>query len=322
MEEAALVALSLASAETAPTDIANDEPSQAEKRDPAPELSKTMDGAGRKTHEIGIPLDSDEDAVLKLLSAIKLQENLPATSPSRESNLRAPSKDEALAPIAKAAGRRRRSCISPLALLAALIVGFGVRAQFHEQRWPDAVPQLNVWMKTLVDQIVISESQGNPAAKNPYSSAVGLGQFVEGTWLDLVKRHRPDIAASLNEKQILELRKDPELSRFMTGRYVEQNTSILAKRGLPVTPGSLYLAHFAGPGGAAAILAAPENADAATVIANVDNRSGVTREKIVSGNPFMKNLTAKDLRNWADLKMQRLKFNASAGDEISAPRSN
>jgi hypothetical protein len=322
MEEAALVALSLASAETAPTDIANDEPSQAEKRDPAPELSKTMDGAGRKTHEIGIPLDSDEDAVLKLLSAIKLQENLPATSPSRESNLRAPSKDEALAPIAKAAGRRRRSCISPLALLAALIVGFGVRAQFHEQRWPDAVPQLNVWMKTLVDQIVISESQGNPAAKNPYSSAVGLGQFVEGTWLDLVKRHRPDIAASLNEKQILELRKDPELSRFMTGRYVEQNTSILAKRGLPVTPGSLYLAHFAGPGGAAAILAAPEDADAATVIANVDNRSGVTREKIVSGNPFMKNLTAKDLRNWADLKMQGLKFDASAGDEISAPRSN
>lgn len=322
MEEAALVALSLASAETAPTDIANDEPSQAEKTDPAPELSKTMDGAGRKTHEIGIPLDSDEDAVLKLLSAIKLQENLPAPSPSRESNLRAPSKDEALAPIAKAAAHRRRSCISPLALLAALIVGFGVRAQFHEQRWPDALPQLNVSMKTLVDQIVISESQGNPSAKNPYSSAVGLGQFVEGTWLDLVKRHRPDIAASLNEKQILELRKDPELSRFMTGRYVEQNTSILAKRGLPVTPGSLYLAHFAGPGGAAAILAAPENADAATVIANVDNRSGVTREKIVSGNPFMKNLTAKDLRNWADLKMQGLKFDASAGDEISAPRSN
>ena len=54
MEEAALVALSLASAETAPTDIANDEPSQAEKRHPARELSNTMEGAGRKTDEIGI----------------------------------------------------------------------------------------------------------------------------------------------------------------------------------------------------------------------------------------------------------------------------
>ncbi|HYA79304.1 MAG TPA: transglycosylase SLT domain-containing protein [Methylocystis sp.] len=184
----------------------------------------------------------------------------------------------------------------------------------------DAPTQWNV--KTFVDQIVLSESQGNPAAKNLNSSAMGLGQFVDGTWLDLVKRHRPDIAASRNEKQILELREDPELSRFMTGRYVEQNMSMLAKRGLPVTPASLYLAHFAGPGGAAAILAAPENADAATVIANVDRRPGVTREKIVSGNPFMKNFTAKDLRNWADLKMQRLKFNASAGDEKSAPRTN
>jgi Transglycosylase SLT domain len=203
-----------------------------------------------------------------------------------------------------------------------VIAGFGVRALFHEQRWLDAPTQSNVSMKTLVDQIIISESQGNPAAKNLYSSAMGLGQFVEGTWLDLVKRHRPDIAATLNEKQILELRDDPELSRFMTGRYVQQNTSILTKRGLPVTPGSLYLAHFAGPAGAAAILAAPENADAATVIANVDHRPGVTREKIVSGNPFMKNFTAKDLRNWADLKMQRLKFNASASDDKSTPRSD
>ena len=309
-------------AESAPTDIANREPSQAEAKDPAPEPSKTMEGVDRKAVEIRITLDSDEDAALKLLSAIKLQENLLATSPSRELNLRAPSKDEALAPIAKTAGRRRRSCISPLALLAVLIVGFGVRAQFHEQRWPDAPPQSNASMKTLVDQIVKSESQGNPAAKNPYSSAVGLGQFVEGTWLDLVKTHRPDIAASLTEKQILELREDSELSRFMTGRYVEQNTSILAKRGLPATPASLYLAHFAGPGGAAAILAAPENADAATVIANADHRPGITREKIVSGNPFMRNFTAKDLRNWADLKMQSLNFNASAGEEKSASQSN
>jgi hypothetical protein len=309
-------------AESAPTDIANREPSQAEEKDPAPELSKTMEGVDRKAVEIRITLDSDEDGVLKILSAIILQENFPVPSPLRELNLRAPSKEEALAPIAKTAGRRRRSCVSPLALLAVLIVGFGVRAQFHEQRWPDAPPQSNASMKTLVEQIVKNESQGNPAAKNPYSSAVGLGQFVEGTWLDLVKRHRPDIAASLTEKQILELREDSELSRFMTGRYVEQNTSILAKRGLPATPASLYLAHFAGPGGAAAILAAPENADAATVIANADHRPGVTREKIVSGNPFMRNFTAKDLRNWADLKMQSLNFNASAGEEKSASQSN
>jgi hypothetical protein len=309
-------------AESAPTDIANPQPSRAEEKDLALELSKTVEAARGKTVEIRIRLGSAEDGVLKLLSAIELQENLPDPSPTRELTLRAPSKEEALAPIAKAAGHRRPSCISPLALIAVLIVGFGVRAQFHEQLWPDAPPQLKVSTKTLADQIIISESQRNPAAKNPHSSALGLGQFVEGTWLDLVKRHRPDIAASLTEKQILELREVPELSRFLTGRYVEQNTSILARRGLPATPGSLYLAHFAGPGGAAAILAAPESADAATVIANADHRPGVTREKIVSGNPFMKNFTAKDLRNWADLKMRSLNFNASAGEEKTASQSN
>ena len=41
-------------------------------------------------------------------------------------------------------------------------------------------------------------------------------------------------------------------------------------------------------------------------IANVDVRPGVTREKIVNGNPFMKNFTAKDLKTWAELKMQGL----------------
>ena len=299
-------------AESAPTDIANPEPSRAEEKDLAPELPKTVKAARGKAVEIRIRLGSDEDGVLKLLSAIELQENLPAPSPLRELALRAPSKQEAPAPIAKTAGCHQRSCISLLALLAALIMGFAVRAHIHDLPWPDAPPLLKVSTKTLADQIIISESQGNPAAKNPYSSAVGPGQFVEGTWLDLVKRHRPDIAVNLNAKQILELREDPELSRFLTDRYVEQNTSILTNRGLPVTPASLYLAHFAGPGGATAILAAPENADAATVIANVDHRPGVTREKILSGNPFMKNFTAKDLRNWADLKMQSLNLNAGA----------
>jgi hypothetical protein len=230
----------------------------------------------------------------------------------------APSKEEAIEPIAGMTPRNRRFGISPLLLLAALIVGFAVRAQYGRAR-PDPPPQPKVSTKTLADQVIIGESQGKSEAKNPHSSAAGIAQFVEGTWLELVKRHRPDIAAGLNQKQILELRENPQLSRFLTGRYIEQNMSILSKRGLPTTPGSLYLAHFAGPGGALAILAAPENADAATVIANADRRPGVTRAKILSGNPFIKNFTAKDLRDWADLKMQSLNLDPS---EKSAPSSD
>jgi hypothetical protein len=38
----------------------------------------------------------------------------------------------------------------------------------------------------------------------------------------------------------------------------------------PVTPGTLYLAHFAGGAGAVAILSAMENTDAALVMATAD----------------------------------------------------
>jgi hypothetical protein len=343
-------------ADSALTDIASLELSRAEEKDPAPKLSKTVETASGKIVEITIRLGPDEDGVLKLLSATELQKSAPASFPLRElapdhaafrlnaenvidskkldrassekpasafpqCALTAPIKAEALAPIAKTTGRARRFCISPLLLLAALIVGFAVRAR-QGQVPPDAPPQPKVSTKTLIDQIVTSESQGDSEAKNHHSSAAGLAQFVEGTWLDLVKRHRPDIAATLSQKQILKLRADPELSRFLTGRYVEQNASLLSKRGLPATPGSLYLAHFAGPGGAAAILAAPESADAATVIADADRRPGVTRQKILSGNPFMKNFTAKDLKDWAELKMQSLNLSAAAAEEKSTPSSD
>jgi hypothetical protein len=308
-------------ADSTPTDIASAEPFGAEEKDPAPELSKTKDIASGKTVEIRIRLGPDEDGVLKLLSAIELQGDARASLPLRELPLRAPSKEEAIEPMARTTPRNRRFCISPLLLLAALIVGFAVRAQYGRAR-PNPPPQPKVSTQTLVDQVIIGESQGKSEAKNPRSSAAGLAQFVEGTWLDLVKRHRPDIAASLNQKQILQLREDSQLSRFLTARYIEQNASLLSKRGLPTTPGSLYLAHFAGPGGAVAILAAPENADAATVIANADRRPGVTRAKILSCNPFIKSFTAKDLRDWADLKMQSLNINASAAEERSAPSSD
>ncbi len=54
------------------------------------------------------------------------------------------------------------------------------------------------------------------------------------------------------------------------------------------------------------------------MIANVDSRPGVTRDKIVNGNPFLKHFTAKDLKNWADLKMQGLTL--VEGDAKSAAR--
>jgi hypothetical protein len=79
---------------------------------------------------------------------------------------------------------------------------------------------------------------------------------------------------------------------------------MLMRRGLPVTAGTLYLAHFAGGAGAVAILSAPENADAALVMASADATGRMTRAKIIKANPFLEKFTVADLKLWATRKMR------------------
>jgi hypothetical protein len=156
----------------------------------------------------------------------------------------------------------------------------------------------------VVEQIIRVESDGNPNAKNRRSSATGLGQFLDETWLDMIRAHRPDLAKGRSQTEILELRRDAKVAREITARFTERNAETLRKRGLPVTPGTIYLAHFAGGAGAVAILSAMENADAALVMATADATGRTKREKIIKANPFLERFTVADLRNWADRKMQ------------------
>ena len=92
------------------------------------------------------------------------------------------------------------------------------------------------------------------------------------------------------------------MSRIGTRTAIGPNQN--RKRGLPVTPGSLYLAHFAGSAGAVAILTAEQEADAATVMARADATRRTAREKLVKLNPFLERLTVADLKLWADRKMR------------------
>ena len=46
----------------------------------------------------------------------------------------------------------------------------------------------------VIEQIIRVESDGDPTAKNKRSSATGLGQFLDETWLDMIRAHRPDLA--------------------------------------------------------------------------------------------------------------------------------
>jgi hypothetical protein len=148
----------------------------------------------------------------------------------------------------------------------------------------------------IPDRIVSAESGGVPTATNPNSTAAGPGQFLDSTWLETVKKNRPDLAAGKDDATLLAMRTDPAqagLSRDMTDAYAKQNSGTLAAAGLPVTPGTTYLAHFAGPGGATKIL----SADPATPV------SALLSPAAIQANPQIANMSAGDLRAWADKKM-------------------
>jgi hypothetical protein len=156
----------------------------------------------------------------------------------------------------------------------------------------------------VVERIIRIESNGDPNARNKRSSATGLGQFLDETWRDMIRAYRPDLVRGRSDAEVLELRRDPALAREITARFAERNAAMLRQRGLPVTPGTIYLAHFAGGAGAVAVLSALEHADAALVMAGADASGQVRRERIVKANPFLERFTIADLKQWADRKMQ------------------
>lgn len=145
----------------------------------------------------------------------------------------------------------------------------------------------------LIDSIISAESGGNPNARNPNSSAMGAGQFLASTWLDMVSRHRPDLVQGKSPEEILALRSDPQLSREMTEAYAAQNGRTLAQSGFEATPGNTYLAHFAGPKGAVSVLSADPSAPVASILG----------PEAVKANPFLAKMTAGDLQAWAAKKM-------------------
>ena len=189
-------------------------------------------------------------------------------------------------------------------LLVALGAGWSAGRYFHRALSPAQELAQGVNIDSIVDQIIKVESNGDPKLKNKRSSATGLGQFLDETWLLLMRAHRPDLVKERTEAEVLDLRLDPNVAREITARFTERNANVLKRRGLPVTPGTLYLAHFAGAAGAVAVLSALEEADAASTMASADASGRTKREKLVKANPFLDRFTVADLKSWADRKMR------------------
>lgn len=122
------------------------------------------------------------------------------------------------------------------------------------------------------------ESDFNPAAKASTSSARGLFQFIDQTWLGTVK----DAGASIGygayadaitkspsgtysvddpatRAAILKLRDDPAVSAAMAGALTQSNSfQLTGQIGRRPSDAELYMAHFLGVGGAAKLITSAE----------------------------------------------------------------
>ncbi len=145
----------------------------------------------------------------------------------------------------------------------------------------------------LVDRIIRVESGGNASAKNPLSSATGLGQFISSTWLRMMRTYRPDLARSLSTAEQLALRFDPTISREMVTHLAQEGEAYLRARGHQITAGRLYLCHFLGMEGANIVLSAPPEAPLAEVLGAA----------VIKANPFLTGQTSAHVINWAERKM-------------------
>src|SRR5215218_5940904 len=126
------------------------------------------------------------------------------------------------------------------------------------------------YMMALADK----ESSLLPNNKARTSSAEGLFQFIEGTWLEVLRRYgpkhgyaaeaeviqtvqgRPVVADSNERERILDLRRDPHLSAVMAGEMNTTHRQIVAgKVARDPSFAELYMAHFLGVNGASRFVA-------------------------------------------------------------------
>ena len=132
------------------------------------------------------------------------------------------------------------------------------------------------------------ESNLNPSAQASTSSAKGLYQFIDQTWLGTMKQdgaalglgryadaitRAPDghyeVADPAMRAAILRLRTDPQASAMLAGALTRNNAaSVGASIGRQPTNGELYIAHFLGADGAGKLIngaASRPQASAATM---------------------------------------------------------
>ncbi|MGO4715231.1 lytic transglycosylase domain-containing protein [Bradyrhizobium sp. 2TAF24] len=141
------------------------------------------------------------------------------------------------------------------------------------------------------------ESNLDPGASSSTSSAKGLYQFIEQTWLGTVKEAGPSlgygkyadaitksasgtysVSDPATRDEILKLRDDPAVNAAMAGVLTQSNSfKLTGALGRRPSDGELYIAHFMGAGGAAKLINAAQDSPRADATQMFPNAAAANR---------------------------------------------
>lgn len=141
------------------------------------------------------------------------------------------------------------------------------------------------------------ESNLNPTARASTSSAAGLFQFVEQTWMGTLKNHgakygyaryadliqqRSDgryyVAGADAHQMVMDLRFDPRAASLMAGELTSDHAAYLRGAiGRQPTSGELYAAHFLGPAGSSRLINAAQSNPGASAAAMFPEAAAANR---------------------------------------------
>lgn len=161
------------------------------------------------------------------------------------------------------------------------------------------------------------ESSLKPTAQSGTSSAAGLFQFVEQTWLGMVKEHgaqyglgayanavtkgadgRYHTASNADRQAILALRKDAQISAYMGGEFSqEQRAKLQSGLGRDVCGGELYAAHFLGSDAACRLIQMAQNTPSTSAAKAFPQAASANRSVFYHADGSSK--TVSEVYNWA-----------------------
>ncbi len=161
------------------------------------------------------------------------------------------------------------------------------------------------------------ESSLKPNAQSATSSAAGLFQFVDQTWLGLVKSHgakyglgslagaistdsegRYHAATDADRQAILALKKDPQISALMAGEYAHSTAATMqSELGRPVCGGELYAAHFLGADAACRLIRTNQSSPSTSAASLFPQAAGANRSVFFHANGAPKSV--REVYDWA-----------------------